>query len=103
MKVFRYYQCRCTTIKKSKNTVSKKAVIGEKSNKAPLAKLDTSNVQISNNDVLKNMIREGIIDDVPLSIFDNEENQCMKTFSSLSKFYSHLRIHTNEKPYACHY
>lgn len=53
--------------------------------------------------MLKKMIEQGIIDNVPLSLFDDEENKCLKVFSSLSKFYSHLRIHTKEKPYVCSY
>lgn len=49
------------------------------------------------------MIESGIVHDIPHEHFENQDDLCLKTFSSLSKFYSHLRIHTQEKPYACHY
>lgn len=66
-------------------------------------KLDASSLILSNDAVIKSMIESGVLQNVPLSLLENPERQCLKTFSSLSKFYSHLRIHTNEKPYVCHY
>ena len=64
------------------------------------------------------MIKHGIIKDIPISFFEgeggssknhcsqldnssNDNHICHKVFTSLSKFYAHLRIHTNEKPFVC--
>ena len=34
-------------------------------------------------------------------LFSKPSQLCLKTFTSLEKFYSHLRVHTNEKPFPC--
>ena len=39
--------------------------------------------------------------DSKINIDGQEEHACMKIFRSLDKFFSHQRIHTNDKPYSC--
>ena len=51
---------------------------------------------------LKKLIETGMIaDDVPTELFKESRASCNKVFSSISKFYSHLRIHCEERPYVC--
>lgn len=61
-------------------------------------------------ETIEQIIRNGMLEDLPLSLFGastdeddapQENNQCMKVFTSLSKLYAHLRIHTKEKPFVC--
>ena len=51
---------------------------------------------------IKKLIEAGMIDDdVRADLFKESRTSCNKVFSSISKFYSHLRIHCEEKPFVC--
>ena len=54
-------------------------------------------------EVIKRLIEEHQLTDVPVNLFADERrtSTCNKVFSSVSKFFAHLRIHCNEKPYMC--
>ena len=51
--------------------------------------------------VIKRLIEDGQLADAPVNLFADGRHSCNKVFSSLSKFYAHLRIHCNEKPFTC--
>ena len=36
-----------------------------------------------------------------MELFADDRKSCGKVFNNLSKFHAHLRVHTNELPYAC--
>lgn len=51
---------------------------------------------------ISKLIEEGEFGEVPSHLFSSEGRvPCDKLFSSLGKFFAHLRIHTNEKPFVC--
>ena len=51
--------------------------------------------------IIKRLIETGQIIDIPHELFTDSRNSCNKIFSNLSKFYAHLRIHCDEKPFLC--
>lgn len=47
------------------------------------------------------LIANNKVPGLPLELFQKDYEACGKVFSSLSKFYAHVRIHCNEKPFKC--
>ena len=90
MRVLRQYQCRCDVRDPAKFS------------NLQFDNLDQQEqVPANENKTIKKLIENGSVPDVPLELFSDERVACGKVFGSLSKFYAHLRIHSNEKPFVC--
>jgi len=88
-RILRFYQCRCDT--------SKYQIWPMGTNQTSQDKEQLPNEY----QTVRKLIKHGMLPSVPSDIFSNSHSSCNKVFRTLSKFYAHLRIHCNEKPYVC--
>lgn len=89
--ILKYYQCLC------KQGQGLEAY--EKDDK----NMQKSKVNTNKNKfkVIRRLIEQGNLNDLPHHLFADDYKACGKIFNTLTKFYAHLRLHSNEKPYVC--
>ena len=100
LKAFRLFQCHCERI----DHVPKR-----RRTKATVNVTQRNKEQIPDDfPVIRQMIESGYLPTIPEHFYQKATSEsgdikraCMKVFKSMSKFFSHQRIHTNDKPYIC--
>lgn len=101
-RVKRLYQCLCNTTTNPKSNQSKH-YYDDESDTTPNKDMVNINSE-SQYKTICNLINNGKLGDVPSSLFSSgcsTRTPCFKIFCSISKFYAHLRIHLNDKPFQC--
>ena len=59
-------------------------------------------MHVKQYETINKLVSKGLLGDLSTSLFDKVNRKpCNKVFCSLSKFYAHLRVHSNEKPFVC--
>ena len=87
-RILRLYQCKCDLKKFPKEVKGAKVVEEETST-------------VNKYQTAKALIERGMFKDMPLKLFADERKSCNMVFCSMSKFFAHLRIHIDEKPFVC--
>ena len=114
MRVKRYYQCRCD-VSGAEDDGENRDGSREDTQQHPLFQAHPETRRIKPpcpspsapktpdfHNALQ-LAKTGKLGCVPAILFSTENNRkaCGKLFSSLSKFFAHLRVHSNEKPFVC--